>query len=82
MADFRFERNTEGFRSVLTSDEVVALLTAKARRVSARAPGSRVRRVNDAPGHGDTLPRARVRVYGDLQREADTGYLSRALGGG
>ena len=77
----RIKFNKDGMESILTGNDARDALRAIANRISSRATGSTVEDTEDAPGEGDTFARARVRVYGNLQDEADTGYLSRALGG-
>ena len=74
--------NDAGVRAILTSEGVAAHLQSWGSRVGSRAGGAPVERVENAPGGGRLSPRARVRVYGDMRREADTGYLSAAIGGG
>lgn len=72
--------NDKGVRAILTGSGTAAFLEQWGERVSSRASGTHAKRVENSPGGGRVSPRARVRVFGDLRREADTGYLSGSIG--
>lgn len=73
--------NDAGVRHILTGAGVARFLEDWGRSAAMRA-GASSARVQDAPGDSRLAPRARVRVFGDHRREADTGYLSGSIGRG
>lgn len=82
MARQKTRLNDAGVRAILTSSGVARYLQDWGGNVRSRAGADSVSRVEDSPGDARLSPRARVRVFGDMRREADTGYLSGSIGRG